>query len=412
MISDSEIKDFENAVGYLDDADQLYKWKKYFHDVIIHYDEMKEKEQKYVDEYISFIKPVFKIKPVLISIASFLLMCVSCLYFNNFKSINLSSFFLNLLDCFYAFLDGVDGSLSTVDAAVMFVSSFAATALIISTIYNIYMIVKYFIRSVRLGTEKYKVEKYLKDQQKFASKENAFRMTTEIEETIPKIKYILDDTLDKYCLDKRIVNRENLPQLLKLMKLNRDNSIAELQKYMFQNDMCLEHTADYLWGEALLMYDPNFIFYSKSNPWIDAEKKRRDKIYSRLATIVAFPLLISFGPLILLFMFAKDESKKKMKANDIRMRLQEFDPQKHSEELYAISGGNPESKSGYVDSSGMWRNAGEGYVDASGMWREPGEGYVDASGTWRESGEGYVDASGMWREPGEGYVDASGVWRE
>lgn len=293
--------------------------------------------------------------------------------------------------------------------------------IVIFLVYDIYLIIKFFL-GVKVYFRRTKnIKEFWKEKKEITTEKYAKENMPPMQRAFDDKKVTLARFFEKYNLDKRLMNRENIQFLKKLADDNRSKNITlkSLEKFVIQNNRIQETVKPELYGKALLMYDNHFPYYSSDNPFINTKSGKKKTGVSAWA-VLFWPLTLgvkfaSWWFATALAIFGVDIHNPQRSARTYSSSYYDSNNYNSSDNSNNFGGFDDKVKgpqSGYVDVSGWWREPGEGYVDASGYWREAGEGYVDASGYWREPGEGYVDSTGVWRNPGEGYVDASGVWRD
>lgn len=462
-LPEAEQKDLILMANLTDEIDTCAKYLIFFQDVLDKRKEMLQKEKAYVDEYLKSFKIVKPLGFVFTAIFILIFWAICSVYNGSPLLWNeISEFFSDMRTAVQAFIHGLnfenfsgltfkeiielissgvffDELLELIGNAAndmgIFISGSSLSMsgmpdvfkipliidilyIVIFWVYDVYLVVKFFSNIKSYFRRTKNIKEFWKEKKEITTEKYAKENMPPMQRAFDDKKATLARLFEKYNLDKRLMNRENIQFLKKLADDNKSKNITlkSLEKFVIQNNRIQETVKPELYGKALLMYDNHFPYYSSVNPFTKYKFGKEKPVVSAWA--------ILFWPLKLWKKFTVWWFKTFLALLGIDLDNPSSYRPRHSP---SYSGGGSSNgsndfgssdnrakgpQSGYVDASGWWREPGEGYVDASGVWREAGEGYVDASGAWREPGEGYVDSTGVWRYPGEGYVDASGVWRD
>lgn len=211
---------------------------------------------------------------------------------------------------------------------------------------------------------------------------------------------LLNELFDKYTLDNRLRNRENVALIKKVIKDNCEKKLTiQRASRAIINQNYIQETIDTeLWGRALLLYDENYFYYCKSNPLLNKYKARKEKIKKIIFFIPRIPIeLFKLQIKFILAMFGIDKETI-TKGTATSSSYQSFD--------YRTATGIPDTiNKEYGDTVGTLRYAGENFLDSQSILRSPGEQFYDSQGILRRSGENFYDSQGILREPGAPYYN-------
>lgn len=407
----SQLDDALLMQKHLENIDILTKYEIYLKDVLEHREEMLEKEKRYIDEYLSFIKPRLKkwvlLGTVILTVAFFFLIFAG----NNFK---IEDGFLNLLKLSLQNIFGVLNNTFTFEEMGIGYILFSAAMLIfpfccLGTIYCVAFLIALPFRYFYLIYEKRRTAKYYDKKVEATSLTDAKNMIAQIRPTIRKADDEATKLFDKYCMDSRLRNRENVAYIIKLLEINKKKevTIQQIANYILKNGLIKETFDRKTWAVGLLYYDPDFIWYTKSNPWLIKPMRRKEK----QKKILLFPLLLPWYILkwqlkVLGALFGIDSETIKNASHTYTSSSTD------SEMKHGTASGIPEASENkkflFRDSKGYLCESGGVFHDGKGNLCEPGGLFYDARGNLCDSNSLYYDSKGYLCEPGGIFHDAYG----
>lgn len=397
MSYSEQLNDILLMQKHLENIDTLTKYEIYLQDVLSHHDEMIAKEEKYANEYLLFLNPfkrisfwkaVFSIFYIGLLVAITILLSVD----NPYRTI--------IKNTVKNFFEDTKNPLAIIFVVPIQIACLALLYFLFKSIKNVFRLIMLPSQSIKYNKEKRQVKKYLKDTIESLNidiaKDTIYKINVLIANDLEQVNHLFD----KYDINMRLRNRENVATIIKLLQTNKkiNLTIQEVAKYILENN-CIKETLDVdKYALALLLCDPNFTWYAKENPWFKRLKKKEKKEHVNIIGTI-FQL---YGKAFQIFTGGVD--KEAIKNHTIAssnngvsrpIKSVDFTPEKKGNCVFR------DSKGCLVESNGLFH-------DGKGNLCEQGGLFYDAKGNLCDSKSPYYDSKGNLCEPGSAFCDAYG----
>ncbi len=272
-----EISVVKQMKDYFDSIYICTKYSIFYNDVLNKHDEMLDAEKKFAEEYLSPLKPKFKNRFIGLFISALILIMIlfisDGLYFGHWD-FNFYEKVLNTSVIYGAVSSAAstEGIFSLFAAALGMLYAWTTVAFFIFALLLLYSLIKFFFSGYIIA--KKKVDEHLAEIEKIYSIENAKNNLKDIEECETLAKHKLESLFNKYNIDGRLRNKENIDYFYEEICKTNDSTIESVQKNIIDNNLIRQTFDKEKWCEILLHYDKDFPYYSNKNPWLENKDKR------------------------------------------------------------------------------------------------------------------------------------------
>lgn len=204
---------------------------------------------------------------------------------------------------------------------------------------------------------------FLKNLEQKLSYEDTRKQITRIVELTKQVKSKINSLCQKHNIDKRLQNRENIPLLKSSLQHNKksDPTIEKVCNAIIRQNK-VEDTIDTgTWCRILLEYDKSFTYYQKENPWLENNKRRKEKLTNAILFVPLLPLRFFVWQIKMLLAILGLSSKDLKKLSKSSYSFAPEDKFQELNQLYRTK-----NKYTFIDSKGNLCESGGLFYDSQG----------------------------------------------